>query len=66
MVFFGINFNLETYQQSCARLHRQGQTKPVMIHHILADATIDDVVMDALQKKQNGQRNLLDSLKREL
>jgi SNF2 family DNA or RNA helicase len=66
MVFFGVNYNLETYQQSCARLHRQGQTKPVIIHHILADATIDDVVMTALEKKQNGQRNLLDSLKREL
>jgi SNF2 family DNA or RNA helicase len=66
MVFFGVNYNLETYQQSCARLHRQGQTKPVIIHHILARDTIDNVVMQALENKDVLQRSLMDRLKREL
>ena len=66
MVFFGVNYNLETYQQSCARLHRQGQTKPVIIHHILARDTIDDVVMQSLESKDSSQRQLMDRLKREL
>lgn len=66
MVFFGVNYNLETYQQSCARLHRQGQTKPVIIHHILASGTIDDVVMQALANKDASQMNLMERLKRDL
>jgi len=66
MVFFGVNYNLETYQQSCARLHRQGQTKPVIIHHILARDTIDNVVMQALENKDVLQRSLMDRLKRDL
>ena len=66
MVFFGVNYNLETYQQSCARLHRQGQTKSVIIHHILARDTIDDVVMQALEDKDVLQRSLMDRLKRDL
>ena len=66
MVFFGVNYNLETYQQSCARLHRQGQTKPVIIHHILASGTLDDVVMQALANKDASQKNLMERLKRTL
>ena len=66
MVFFGVNYNLETYQQSCARLHRQGQTKPVIIHHILASGTIDDVVMQSLENKDVSQRQLMERLKRTL
>jgi SNF2 family DNA or RNA helicase len=66
MVFFGVNYNLETYQQSCARLHRQGQTKPVIIHHILASGTLDDVVMQALANKNASQKNLMERLKRDL
>lgn len=62
-VWFGLNWSLELYQQANARLHRQGQEKSVIIHHIICQDTIDERVMDALNKKDTTQRSLLDSLK---
>lgn len=62
-VWFGLNWSLELYQQANARLHRQGQEQSVIIHHIICQDTIDERVMDALNKKDTTQRSLLDSLK---
>jgi SNF2 family DNA or RNA helicase len=62
-VWFGLNWSLELYQQFNARLHRQGQTKPVRIVHIVAEGTIDERVIDALRKKDATQSDLLNALK---
>lgn len=63
VVWFGLNWNLELYQQANARLHRQGQKHTVYIHHLLAAGTGDEDVMAALQKKGDCQAALLEALK---
>ncbi len=57
------NWNLELYQQANARLHRQGQSKPVRIYHIIAEGTIDEDVMRSLEKKDTTQKALIEALK---
>lgn len=57
------NWNLELYQQANARLHRQGQTKPVRIYHIIAEGTIDEDVMQSLDKKDTTQKALIEALR---
>ena len=63
MVWFGLPWSLENYQQSIARLHRQGQEHPVIVHHIICENTLDDRVLAALQSKNATQKSLLDALK---
>lgn len=63
MVWFGLNWSLELYQQFCKRLHRQGQTKPVKIFHLVATGTIDERVMSVLGDKEATQTSLLTALK---
>ena len=62
IIWFSLTWNLEHYQQANARLYRQGQEKPVIIHHLIAKDTVDEVVYSALQKKESVQDNLLKSL----
>lgn len=62
-VWFGLNWSLELYQQFNARLHRQGQTKPVRIVHIVANGCIDERVLQVLSNKDASQRDLLRALK---
>ena len=59
IVWFGLTWSLELYQQFNARLHRQGQTKPVRVIHILSESTADDRVLDTLASKEDGQNALL-------
>lgn len=62
-VWFGLNWSLELYQQFNARLHRQGQTRPVRIVHIVARDTIDGRVLSVLRDKDASQASLLNALK---
>lgn len=66
IVWFGLNWSLELYQQFNARLHRQGQGKPVRIVHLVARGFLDERVMEALSSKDVTQRNLLKALKKDL
>lgn len=66
IAWFGLNWSLELYQQFNARLHRQGQTKPVIIHHIVLEDSVDDSVMEALNGKHTTQKSLLDALKKDI
>jgi SNF2 family DNA or RNA helicase len=66
LVWFGLTWSLELYQQANARLHRQGQQKPVIIHHLVAKGTMDERVMKALSNKAAGQEALLDAVKAEI
>jgi SNF2 family DNA or RNA helicase len=63
IIWFGLTWSLELYEQANARLHRQGQTKPVIIHHIIAEDTIEETVLHALKNKANVQGALMDNLK---
>ena len=64
IIWFGLNWSLELYQQFNARLHRQGQDKPVKIIHIVAKDGMDEKVMKALASKAKTQNDLLNYLKR--
>lgn len=66
IIWFGLNWSLELYQQANARLNRQGQTETVRIYHILAENTVDERVMKVLQGKHEKQEDLLRSLKAEM
>ena len=63
IVWYGLTWSLELYQQANARLHRQGQEKPVIVHHLIAEGTVDAQVMRALQHKDTSQAALLAALK---
>lgn len=63
IVWFGLNYSLELYQQACARLHRQGQKSTVYIHHLVVADSVDEDVISALQKKEDSQTALLEALK---
>ena len=63
IIWFGLTWSLELYQQTNARLWRQGQESTVVIHHIIAKDTIDEDVMKALRKKEKIQSALIDSVK---
>ena len=63
LIWFSLTWSLELYQQTNARLWRQGQTKTVVIHHIITKDTIDENVMVALAKKDAGQMALLEAVK---
>lgn len=57
------NWDLELYQQANARLYRQGQSKTVMIYHIIAKDTVDEAMLQALNDKDVSQRALIEALK---
>lgn len=63
IVWFGLTWNLEWYQQANARLHRQGQTERVFVHHLVAKDTPDEDVMRALNHKGLTQESLLEAVK---
>lgn len=66
LVWFSLTWSLELYQQTTARLWRQGQKETVVVHHIIAKNTIDENVMVALAKKDTGQAALLRAVKAKL
>lgn len=63
IVWFGLNWSLELYQQANARLYRQGQKDKVIIHHLVVDDSTDELVMEALKEKSGTQEALLSALK---
>jgi SNF2 family DNA or RNA helicase len=63
IIWFGLTWNLEDYLQFNARLHRIGQSKPVIINHIVAANCIDEVIMKVLNNKDINQKSLLKALK---
>jgi SNF2 family DNA or RNA helicase len=66
LIWFGLTWSLELYQQTNARLWRQGQkAETVVIHHIIATGTIDRQIMTALQQKEQTQTALIDAVKAE-
>ena len=66
LIWFGLTWSLELYQQCNARLHRQGQTDTVVIHHIITKGTIDEDVMAALARKERIQNALINAVKAKL
>lgn len=63
VIWFGLNWSLELYQQANKRLHRQGQTEKVIIHHLAVEGGVDEDVIAALEDKGATQDRLMESLK---
>ena len=63
IIWFGLTWNYEQYVQANARLHRQGQTDTVIVHHLVSQGTRDADVMRALEHKDQAQQYVLESLK---
>ena len=64
LIWFGLTWSLELYQQTNARLWRQGQkSATVVIHHIIAEDTIDELILKALHKKEKSQNALIDAVR---
>lgn len=66
LVWFGLTWSLELYQQTNARLYRQGQKNTVVIQHIITKGTIDKQILKALKKKNKTQSDLIDAVKADL
>ncbi len=67
LVWFGLTWSLELYQQTNARLWRQGQkNKTVVVQHIVTAGTIDEDILDALTSKDAGQKRLINAVKAHL
>lgn len=63
VIWFGLTWNFELYTQANARLHRQGQSEKVIIHHLIAAGTRDEDVMQALSRKADAQNYVMETLK---
>ena len=66
LIWFGLTWSLELYQQTNARLWRQGQTQVVTIHHIITKDTVDEDVMAALEQKDITQERLIHAVRARL
>lgn len=63
IIWFSLTWDLELYQQANARLHRQGQKKSVLIHHLIAKGTIDEDIIKKLTDKAAQQGDLIEAVK---
>ena len=63
VIWFGLTWLLEDYQQANKRLHRQGQEKPVIIHRLIVKEGMDESVIQSLEHKDSAQEALLSALK---
>lgn len=66
LVWFSLTWSLELYQQTNARLYRQGQSEPVTITHLVATRTIDEHILAALEAKDTTQARLIDAVQAQL
>jgi SNF2 family DNA or RNA helicase len=62
IVWVGLPWSLELYEQTNARAWRQGQNRRVFVHHVMAANTIDQTILGALQSKQDVQQQLMEAL----
>lgn len=63
VIWFGLNWSLELYQQANKRLHRQGQKNRVIVHQLICEGTRDEDLASALLMKDAAQQYVMDSLK---
>ena len=67
MIWFGLTWSLELYQQTVARLYRQGQkAETVVVQHIITKDTIDEKIVKVLSAKDRTQSALIDAVKADL
>lgn len=64
VILHSLNYNYEDYDQLIRRVYRQGQTKRVFVHRVIARATVDEVIVGVLAAKKKGQQALFTALRR--
>ncbi|MBE0656622.1 MAG: DEAD/DEAH box helicase, partial [Bryobacteraceae bacterium] len=62
-IYYSLGFSLGSYEQSLARIHRPGQTRPVTYIHLLAEGTVDQKVMTALARRSDVVNSVLQQMK---
>ena len=62
-IYYSLGFSLGSYEQSLARIHRPGQTRPVEYIHLLAEGTVDERVMAALARRSDVVNTVLHEMK---
>lgn len=62
LIWYTIPWSLEEYEQTNARIYRQGQTEPCIIHHVMTQGTIDSRILRAVNTKSTSQQDLLDAI----
>jgi SNF2 family DNA or RNA helicase len=65
-IYYSLGFSLGSYEQSLARIHRPGQTRPVEYIHLVAEGTVDEKVMAALARRADVVNTVLQQLKGKL
>lgn len=63
IIWYGLTWSLELYQQALARLHRQGQRQKVLHHHLIMKDSVDEQVLQSLKAKEQNQERLLQAVK---
>lgn len=63
LIWYTLPWSLESYEQTNARIYRQGQKKPCIIHHLLTEGTIDVKKLEKLEKKDASQQAMIDAVK---
>jgi SNF2 family DNA or RNA helicase len=63
IIWFSLTWSLELYEQANARLHRQGQEQAVIVHHLVAEKTVDEDIIKALITKAEGQNALMEAVR---
>lgn len=66
LIWFGLTWSLELYEQTIGRLLRHGQTETVVVHHIVTGGTLDERILKSIAKKEKTQDALIDAVKAEL
>ncbi|MDR2667131.1 MAG: DEAD/DEAH box helicase [Holosporales bacterium] len=66
LIWYSLTWNLELYQQTIARLYREGQAKTVVVHHIICKDSIDEQVRRSLNRKDVTQEALIDAVRAEI
>jgi SNF2 family DNA or RNA helicase len=67
MIWFGLTWSLELYEQTNARLWRQGQkSQTVVIKHIIAQGTVDEMIYEALINKHTTQSALMNAVRAQI
>lgn len=62
LIWYTIPWSLEHYEQMNARIYRQGQTQPCVIHHLMTKQTVDERILKAIEKKDFSQKELMDAI----
>jgi len=64
VIFYSLGWNFEDHEQAIARIWRQGQKRRVIVYRIIANDTVDEVILDALSRKDRNQQALLSAMER--